>query len=114
MRRSPRPRRAGRRPGSGALLREPQHRGAAVADALARALPGADDDRGLAFQSHCFLRFLLLSPWKTGRRNHLSRFTISASTTDALAVRVRQHGVEVDLGDCLGVVGRERPEPMER
>jgi hypothetical protein len=36
----------------GALLREAEHRGAAVADALARALPGADDDRDFSGEAH--------------------------------------------------------------
>jgi hypothetical protein len=37
---------------AGALLREPQHRGAAVADAFAGALPGTNDDRDLSFEAH--------------------------------------------------------------
>ncbi len=37
---------------TGALLREAQHRGAAIADALARTLPGADDDRDLPRETH--------------------------------------------------------------
>jgi hypothetical protein len=36
----------------GPLLRETQHRGAAIADALARALPGADDDSDLSREAH--------------------------------------------------------------
>ena len=37
---------------AGALLREPQHRGAAIADPLAGALPGPDDDRDLSLKTH--------------------------------------------------------------
>jgi hypothetical protein len=39
----------------GPFLDKAQRRRAPVADALARALPGADDDRDLAFQPHCNL-----------------------------------------------------------
>ena len=73
----------------GALAREQQRRGAAVAHGLARGLPGADDDRSLAFQSHCFLRFLLLSPWKTGGDGITSRVSRSARRPPTRPCRAR-------------------------
>ena len=52
-------------------------------------------------------------PVKNGERG--SRLTISASTTEStLTALVHEHGVEIDLGNRVGVIGGEMREPRHQ